>query len=334
MLKNYLKMFLQGISMSLEESAKALEVLLDEKTSPMQIAAFLSMLKMKGESENELAGMALFLQQQGMRLQFPYPTLDIVGTGGDFAGTVNISTGSAILAASLGIPIAKHGNRSISSKAGSADLLEALGISIEVPFGLEKQVLDDVGIVFFFAPLYKPCLKKIGALRKELGIPTIFHLLGPLLNPVEPEYALIGVAQRKDLELMANTVRVLGNKKRALIFHGSGLDELTAIGPIDAYLVEGNEIRYFEIDPQRLGFKRCTLEELQGGDAALNAEILHKALLGKPSAVTDALILTAGTALWVFGKTHSLEEGVRSARKSAGEGKGAELLKKWQTYEI
>jgi len=331
MLKFYLDLLLSKASLTQGEAESAMDAIL-EGAGPYQIAAFLFALKYRGETAEEVAGMVRSLEKKMIAAEIPYPVLDIVGTGGDLAGTVNISTGSALLAAACGIPIAKHGNRSVSSRSGSADVLEALGIEIEIPKERLNDCLQEANIAFMFAPFYHPSLKKLGPIRKGLKLPTIVNLLGPLLNPARAEYALIGVANSAALEVMARALLLLGNKKRALIFHGSGLDELTPLGPIIGYAIEGGEMERIEIDPVALGFFPCSLQDLQGGDAQENASLLLEAFSGKEGAIADALVFNAGAAVWIFGRAASLEEGIQIARKTLKAGKALEVLNKWRQF--
>jgi anthranilate phosphoribosyltransferase len=331
MLPSYLHLLLNGSSLTIEESEAAMNLVLESAT-PCQTAAFFTLLKYRGETSEEVAGMVRAIEKKGSEISFPYPTLDIVGTGGDLAHTVNISTGSAILAAACGIPVAKHGNRSVSSRSGSADVLEAMGIEVEVPADRLDESLREANIAFLFAPFYHQCMKKLGSLRRELAFPTVMNLLGPLLNPVKTEHALIGVAHLSSLELIAKVILQFGHKKRALVFHGSGLDELTPLGPIIAYDIQDGQMKKLEIDPCKLGFNRCSLQELQGGDAQLNASILQEAFAGRASAVADALALNAGAALWIFNKFASLQEGILFAKKVLREGKALQTLEKWKLF--
>lgn len=328
MLKSYLQLLMDKPHLTRQEAEAAMTIILDE-ADPHQVAAFLAILKYRGEMPGEVAGMVAALQKKALPVSFPFPVLDIVGTGGDLANTVNISTGSAILAAACGIPIAKHGNRSVSSRSGSADLLEALGIDLE---GTPEQLmhyLKEIGIAFMFAPMYHPSLKKLAAIRKGIELPTVFNILGPLLNPAKAEYALIGVANESTLEIMSQVILELGNKKRVLLFHGSGLDELTTLGKVIAYDIKECQMNRLEIDPASLGFSICSLKELQGGDAQLNASILKNVFAGQQSAVADALIFNAGAAVWIFGRAPTLGEGIQVARKVLKEGKALEVLEKW-----
>jgi anthranilate phosphoribosyltransferase len=313
-----------------EESAEEAMTHILEGADPYQVAAFLALLKYRGEAPREVVGMIRAIEKKALLVSLPGPTLDIVGTGGDLAHTVNISTGAAILAAACGVPIAKHGNRSVSSRSGSADVLEALGVEIEIPPDELAPYLEEVGLAFMFAPTYHPAFKQLSAVRQGLKLPTIFNILGPLLNPAGAEFALIGVASLPILELMSEVIVQLGSKKRALVFHGSGLDELTSLGPIMAYDIYGGKKHLLLIDPQMLGFAPCKIEDLQGGDATLNAAILQEAFAGRPGAVADALALTAGAALWIFDQASSLEEGINTALGALREGKALNVLKKWK----
>lgn len=328
MLKNYLQLLLNKSSLTKEEAKDAMNIIL-EGADPLQSAAFLAILKYRGEKANEIAGMLEALQEKALPVNLPFPVLDIAGTGGDFANTVNISTGSAILAAACGIPVAKHGGRSVSSKSGSADVLEALGIKFQSSPNQVVHSLQEAGIAYMFAPDFHYTLKKISPIRKGLKVPTVFNILCTLLNPAEAEYALIGVANESTLERMSQVAAQLKNRKRTLLFHGCGLDELTPIGKMTAYDIQDGKATCLEIDPVSLGFKPCSLKELQGGDAQLNASILKNAFSGQQSAVADALIFNAGAAIWIFGKAPTLIEGVQMARQAQQEGKALNVLNKW-----
>jgi anthranilate phosphoribosyltransferase len=332
MLTPYLQLLQIKPHLTKEEAEAAMSIILQE-AQPHQTAAFLAILKYRGETAEEVAGMVKALEKKALPVGLSFPVLDIVGTGGDLANTVNISTGSAILAAACGIPIAKHGNRSVSSQSGSADVLEALGIEIEVfPKDLEK-CLQEANIAFMFAPTYHPSLKKISAIRRGLKLPTVFNILGPLLNPAKAEYALIGVADASNLELISKILLNLGRIKRALVFHGSGLDELTTLGPIIAYEIHHTQMTRLEIDPLALGFSPCSLKDLQGGNAQKNASILKEIFsCKKGGAIADALIFNAGAALYIFNKASSLNKGVQIARKALQGKKAVHVLQKWKNF--
>lgn len=328
MLKSYLQLVMNRSYLTEDEAESAMNMILNE-ADPHQIAAFLAILQYRGETPAEVAGMVSALQKKALPVNLSFPVLDIVGTGGDMANTVNISTGSAILAAACGIPIAKHGNRSVSSRSGSADVLEELGIDPETSPEELTYCIHEAGIGFMFAPTYHPSLKKLATIRKGLKLPTVFNIMGPLLNPANAEYALIGVPNESVLELMSQVILRFQNKKRTLLFHGSGLDELTTAGKVIAYDIQNGQRNRLEIDPASLGFTTCSLEELKGGDAKLNASILKRAFAGEHSAVADTLIFNAGAAIWIFGKTANLEDGIQFARETLKEGKALKTLEKW-----
>lgn len=329
MLTPYLQLLMEKPYLEKEEAENATSLLL-ENADPHQIAAFLAVLKYRGETADEVAGMVAALQKKALQVTLSTPVLDIVGTGGDLANTVNISTGSAILAAACGIPIAKHGNRAVSSQSGAADLLEALGINLETSPEEIPIYLKEVGIAFLFAPLYHTALRKLAPIRKGLRVPTIFNLVGPLLNPARAEYALIGVAHESSIDLMVQAILKDPTKKRTLLFHGHGLDELTPLGRTIAYDIRDGRAHLLELDPLALGFSPCTLADLRGGDPHKNAAILKRALAGdQQNAITDTLVLNAGAALWIFGRAVSLKEGIHEARQVLKQGKAQEVLEKW-----
>ena len=308
MLRLAIEELMQGRSLS-EEMCYQTGTSLLQGADPHQIAAFLALLRAKGETVEELLGLLTALRKQAIPLTFPYRVLDIVGTGGDGVGTANISTGSALLAAASGIPVVKHGNRAVSSQCGSADVLEALGIEIHLsPDELKKSVAEN-NFGFCFAPNYHPALQALRPIRKGLNFKTVFHLLGPLLNPANAEHLLLGVADASLVRLMAEVLFQLGTK-RSLVFYGHQIDELSCLGPIDALLVTEKGIEPFHIDPEALGLQKCTIEDLMGKDSLFNAEQLKRALLPSGSPLTDTLILNAGAALFIYGKTASLQEGV------------------------
>jgi anthranilate phosphoribosyltransferase len=333
MLKKYLQQILAGAFLSQEEAEMAMQILL-EQANPEQISAFLAILKYRGETLDEIVGMVRALEKKAVRIDLPFPVLDIVGTGGDLAGTVNISTGAAILAAACGVPVAKHGNRSATGRCGSADVLEAMGLEIEIPPDRVGQCLEEMNLAYLFAPYYHPSLKKISGIRKGLTFPTVFNMLGPLLNPAGAEYALIGVAKESNVELFAKVLLELGNIKRALVFHGSGLDELAPLGKSIAYEVSKSGIKRLDIDPGDLGFSPCTLGELQGGDSNTNAYLLTKALSGESSAIADSLVMNAGAALYIYGKAETIQQGVEIAKKNSKEGRALDVLDKWKNFSI
>lgn len=313
MLKECIEQLIQREPLSAEQAFLGANEMLNEG-EPAQIAAFLALLRAKGETAEELVGLVKSLRAQGKKLILDRPVMDIVGTGGDQAGTVNISTGSALLAAQLGIPVLKHGNRAVSSRCGSADVLEEMGFPIlQTPEEIQKNIRE-ANFAFCFAPAYHPTLQKVRPIRNGLKIPTAFNLIGPLLNPAGLDYMQIGVFRPEMVRRVAEALFQLGTK-RSLVFHGHGLDELSCIGPIQALFVTEKGIEEIEIDPKKLGLKPCSLEDLKGGDAKENAGLLKKALSGIPTRITDTLILNAGVALFLYGPARTIQEGVDIAKE-------------------
>ncbi len=330
-LEPYLQILLTRATLTQENAERAMNLIIEE-ADPHQVAAFLAMLKYRGETPEEVAGMVAALEKKALQVTLPYPVLDIVGTGGDLAHTVNISTGAAILAAACGVPVAKHGSRSVSSRSGSADVFEALGLEIEIHPAKVEECLREANIAYLFAPYYHPSLKKIGSIRRGLKLPTVFNMLGPLLNPAKAEHLLIGVASEHALELISQVILRLSHVKRALVFYGCGLDELTPLGPVVAYEICDGKRHRLAIDPRALGFSPCTLEDLQGGDAVMNASILQEVFAGRPGAIADALSFTAGAGLWIYGRAPSLIDGIQVARDALKEGKALQTLEKLRAY--
>lgn len=331
MLADIVKKLLAGCTLTDADAEETVNIILEDAI-PSQVAAFLALLKIRGETPGEVAGMARALNRRTISIHYPVPTLDIVGTGGDLANTVNISTGAAILSAACGIPIAKHGNRAVSSKCGSADVLEAFGVCIDMSAEMVVRSIKEIGIGFMLALRYHPFLREIAPIRRALKMPTVFNILGPLLNPAVTEYALIGVSNEKSMHLIANVLLHLGNRKRALVFYGNGVDELTPLGPTQALEVSDGIIKEYGIDPADYGFKKCSLKELQGGVPPYNAELLRDAFQGKKGAIADSLILTAGFGLWIYGKTPSAEEGIALANEVLCSGAANQLLDKWISF--
>lgn len=304
-MKTYLEKLIRKENLSAVECQDALGKMGDA----VQAGAFLSLLRSKGETVEEICGFVKALRDaQAKEFDVPYPVLDIVGTGGDHAGTVNISTGGALLAARAGLPVVKHGNRAVSSRCGSADVLEALGFSFENP----KESLEKTGFAFCLAGDFYPIMQQMRPMRQSLQIPTILNILGPLLNPARASYLMIGVHKPELVSVVAEALFRLGTK-RSLIYHGFGLDELTCLGVTNALLVTDTQIEPFRIDPEELGLKLCTREDLQGGDAQTNAMLLGQALTGS-SPLSDTLVLNAAVALFLSGTAATLKEGVSLAK--------------------
>ncbi len=311
-MKHTIEKLLERKSLTAEESYEAGRAMING-AEPVQVAAFLALLRAKGETVDELLGLVKAIRAESRKLVFDRPFIDLAGTGGD-GGTVNISTASALLIARCGVPVVKGGNRASSSRCGSADVLEELGIDIHISPHQMQQVLNETNFVFCFAPDYYPAYSKLKATRKGLNLPTALNLLGPLLNPAGADYLLMGVYKPEFVRLIAETLFRLGTK-RSLVYHSHGIDELSCIGPTDALLVTPEGIEPFRIDPEKLGLKKCTLADLKGGDAKENAELIRKTLSGSLTTLSDTLILNAAAALFIYGPTRNLEEGIMIAKE-------------------
>lgn len=328
MLDEIIKKMWEGSTLSDVDAEEAMNIILEDAI-PDQVTDFLVALKTRGETPAEVAGIVRALNKRAIPIRCHKPALDIVGTGGDLFNTINISTGATILTAACGVPIAKHGNRAVSSNCGSADVLEALGVYIDIPVEMVVRSIKEIGIGFMLALRYHPSFKKIAPIRRALKMPTVFNILGPLMNPAVTEYALIGVLNKKTMHLIANVLLLLGNRKRVLVFYGNGVDELTPLGPSHALEVANGKIIEYIIDPADYGFKKCSLLDLQGGVPSYNAQLLRDAFQGKKGPVADSLILTAGFGLWIYGKASTAKEGIAMAEDILSSGAANKLLDRW-----
>jgi len=294
-----------------------MDAIMSGEATPAQISAVLVALRMKGETPHELAGFAEGMRAHVRPVEATRADLtDTAGTGGDGANTFNISTTAALVAAAAGAAIAKHGNRAVSSASGSADVLEALGFEVELPAARVAESIDKLGFGFMFAPLHHPAMKHAAAVRRELGIRTVFNLLGPLTNPAGAERQVIGVYAPELVPLMASVLAELG-VERALVVHGAGaIDELTTLGPNRACLVEGSHARGYDIDPSGLGFEPGDAAALQGGSASENANRTRAILAGESGTAADTVVLNAAAALFVAGTVRTLGDGCLAARSA------------------
>lgn len=325
---HYLSRLLEGASLSQGEAANFMEDLTDGNLTPAQIAGFLVAINAKGITPEEIAGCASVLQRKRKPIEVAGPILDTCGTGGDGLGTFNISSLTAIVAAACGARVAKHGNRAVSSRSGSADFYRALGIAVDLPPAKSERLLEENNFAFLFAPIYHQAMKYAAVPRKELGIKTIMNLLGPLVNPAAADYQLIGVFSEEFCEPVAEAAHLLGIK-RAMVVHGlDGIDELSVSAPSRVVTVdEAGKLDSYQITPAQFGIAGHALSDLAGGDATKNAEIARAVLAGEGyEAIRDAVILNAAAALTVYGAVEGLQEGVEVARAAFAEGRVAEKL--------
>lgn len=293
---------------------------------PLMAAAFVA-LRFKGETAEELTGAALALRAAARPFPSPeYLFADSCGTGGDCSGSINVSTAAGLVAAASGLPVVKHGNRSFTSKCGSADVLEALGARLDCPPEMSRQVLDQTGFCFLLAPAYHPGIAHAGPVRRALKVRTVMNLLGPCLNPARPSVQLLGVPDPQLLTPIAQTLRELG-LERALVVHGSGLDEVAVHGATEAVLLREGRLEQLEITPEQAGLNRYPLEQIAGGDPAQNAAILRSTLAGRASPAQSAIVAAnAGALLFTAGLAADLRQGFESAQDSISSGRARRLL--------
>ncbi|WP_226037170.1 anthranilate phosphoribosyltransferase [Aquibacillus saliphilus] len=325
-MRQYLDKVTNHQALSVDEMEQATRMMFAEGTSDTEIGAFLTGLKVKGESADEITGLVNVIREKSLTL--PKGLIDVMdncGTGGDGSQSFNISTTSAFVIAGAGLTVAKHGNRSVSSKTGSADVLEHLGVSLTLSSEQTHHILKENGIAFLFAPNVHPAMKRMMKVRTDLKIPTIFNLIGPLTNPVELSTQLLGIYRRDMLERMASVLHKLG-RKRALILNGAGyMDEASLAGENHLVLLERGELIQFTLTPEDVGLPTYDNEKIKGGDSKQNADILHAVLKGEKGPFRDTVIFNAGLGIFANGKAKTVQEGVAIAKESIDS--GAALLK-------
>jgi anthranilate phosphoribosyltransferase len=329
-----LSSLVRGEDLSAEATGWAMGEILNGDATPAQMAAFVIGLRSKGETVAELTGLADTMIEFATPIEIGGPAVDVVGSGGDRSNTVNISTMAAIVAAAAGTRVVKHGNRAASSACGAADVLEALGVVLDLAPEAQQQVVDQVGIGFLFAAHYHPALRHASAMRRELGIPTTFNFLGPLANPAQPISQAVGVADPRMAELMAGVFASRGNY--GLVLHGGdGLDELTTTTSSTVWVYADGEVERTELDPLALGVPRAALADLVGGDATANAQVVRQLVAGQPGPIRDVVVLNAAAALVAYGKpaTGRLEEDfaheLDRARQAIDSGRAERKLHEW-----
>jgi anthranilate phosphoribosyltransferase len=315
----------EGRTLTLDEARVAMGSVMDGEATASQLAALLMGLRMRGETIEELAGFASAMRERVIRVEAPEGTMDIVGTGGDGSGTFNISTTAALIVAACGVPVAKHGNRAITSRSGSADVLDALGIRIDHDAESAGRAIREIGFAFLFAPSFHPAMRHAGPTRREIGVRTAFNLLGPLTNPAGARRGLIGVGDEAAAPRIAEVLRLLGTE-RSLVVCGAGVDELPLDGSGVIWDVTPAGIERRTVDPEAFGFPRAKTAALGGSDPATNAALVQGVLHGEPSVRRDVVLLNAGAALLAAGVVETMEEGVERAALTVDAGLAAALL--------
>jgi anthranilate phosphoribosyltransferase len=316
-----------GATLSREESATAFDRMMSGEATPSQMGGLLMALRVRGETVEEITGAVSAMRAKMLRVRAPAGAVDVVGTGGDGSGSVNVSTCASFIVAGAGVPVAKHGNRALSSRSGAADVLSSLGVRIDISPEHVGRCISEAGIGFMFAPSHHPATKNVGPTRVELATRTIFNLLGPLSNPAGVTRQMVGVFSRHWVLPLAQVLKNLGAESVWVVHGSDGLDEITLTGPTSVAALENGAVRTFEVTPEEAGLKRVAGETLKGGDANFNAIALQSVLDGMPSPYRDVALLNAAAALIVAGRARDLKEGLALGIKSLDSGAAASRLK-------
>ncbi|NVN86374.1 MAG: anthranilate phosphoribosyltransferase [Rhodopseudomonas sp.] len=309
-----------GATLSRDEAAAAFDAMMSGEATPSQMGALLMGLRVRGETVDEITGAVSAMRAKMLRVTAPADAVDVVGTGGDGSGSVNVSTCASFIVAGCGVPVAKHGNRALSSKSGAADVLNALGVKIDITPDQVGRCVSEAGIGFMFAPTHHPAMKNVGPTRVELATRTIFNLLGPLSNPAGVKRQMIGVFSRQWVLPLVQVLKNLGSEAIWVVHGSDGLDEITLAGPTFVAALESGNIRTFEVVPEDAGLPRAGPDALKGGDAEANAAALRGVLEGQPGAYRDVALLNAAAALIVAGKAKDLKQGVALGTTSIDSG--------------
>ncbi len=315
-----------GESLSMDDAVTVMREVMEGEVTPAQLGSYLTALALKGETPEEIAGFATVMREKSLRVALDGVAIDTCGTGGDRKGTFNISTAAAFVVAGAGLTVAKHGNRAASGDCGSADVLEALGVQIELPPEAVERCLREIGIGFMFAPAYHPAMRYAAPVRREIGIRTVFNVLGPMTNPAGVPCQLIGVGYPEVAEKMAEALRLFGTHHAIIVHSDDGMDELSLGSDTAGWEVLDGEIRPYVVRPRDLGLPHATPDDLRGGDPATNAETMRVILSGVGGPVRDAVILNSGAALVAGDIADTLAEGIEMAAASIADGRAAEKL--------
>ena len=327
-LKSIIAKVATGATLSREEASSAFDRMMSGEATPSQLGGLLMALRVRGETVDEITGAVSAVRAKMLRVKAPANAVDVVGTGGDGSGSVNVSTCASFIVAGTGVPVAKHGNRALSSRSGAADVLSSLGVKIDITPEQVGRCIAEAGIGFMFAPSHHPAWKNVGPTRVELATRTIFNLLGPLANPADVKRQMVGVFSKQWVLPLAQVLKNLGSEAVWVVHGSDGLDEITLTGPTFVAALEGGAIRSFEVSPEDVGLKRVAGEALKGGDAAANAVALQSVLDGRPSPYRDVALLNAAAALVVAGRAKDLKEGMTLGIQSIDSGAAAERLKR------
>ena len=329
MIKEAIHKVFKKENLTYEEAEAVMNEIMEGEASAVQMSSYLTALSMKGETVEEITASAAGMRAHCVRLLHDMDVLEIVGTGGDGANSFNISTTSSLVISAAGIPVAKHGNRAASSKCGAADVLEALGVNITISPEKNRELLEKIGICFLFAQNYHIAMKYVAPVRRELGIRTIFNILGPLANPAGANMELMGVYDESLIEPLAHVLANLGVKRALVVYGTDGLDEISLSAPTKICEVKDGTFTSYEITPEQFGLTRCKKEDLVGGTPAENAQITHDILAGKPGPKRDAVLMNAGAAIYMAGKAETIQDGIDMARNMIDSGKAAAQLEKF-----
>jgi anthranilate phosphoribosyltransferase len=308
-----------GVPLTFEEARSAFDYVMSGEATPSQIGGFLMALRVRGETVEEISGAVATMRAKMLRVEAPDDAIDVVGTGGDVSGSYNVSTCAAFIVAGTGVPVAKHGNRALSSRSGAADTLAALGVNIDIGPERIAACIREAGVGFMFAPAHHSAMKYVGPTRVELGTRTIFNLLGPLSNPAGVKRQLVGVFSPQWVEPLAHVLKALGTRT-AWVVHGDGLDEITTAGETMVAALEDGKVRTFTISPKEAGLPRADPDALKGGDAAHNAVALKAVLAGEKTAYRDIALFNAAAALVIAGKANTVADGMELAAKAVNTG--------------
>ncbi|MEE9520218.1 MAG: anthranilate phosphoribosyltransferase [Dehalococcoidales bacterium] len=327
MIKEAIESLVSGRSLTSEQASGVMEEIMGGKATPAQIAAFITALRIKGETADEIAGLARVMLAKAIPVKVTSPVVDTCGTGGDKSSSFNVSTAAAFIAAGAGLKVAKHGNRAMSSRCGSADVLEALGVDIELEAEAVAECLEKIGIGFMFAPLFHPAMKYAAGPRRDIGIRTVFNILGPLVSPAHAQFQVMGVATKELGEKIASVLQRLGTK-HALVVHGiDGMDEISIADKSLVWEVtEEGVLPPYEVSPQYFGFKEAKLKEIKGGTPEDNARILRSVLKGERGPRRDIAVMNAAAAIVAANRASDLKEGARIAQESIDSGRALEKL--------